>query len=235
VNGTLGAPGVHAERTSGPDGAAEVRWAPRVSRGKINRLYQLDAIGLVDGELIDEVGYALEARCRSILTVTDAQRGQVHCPRCARVGRTALIPHSGRPEETLNCAACGWSTTWDAYRKTYRRKQLNSGGALRAFQEYLDAFPRARTARKKMLAIDRLIHEFHYSLRDRPEEPTRPAGVNLIDGTMAQVIALLDRLAYGEGTAPETQVSRDRWRSGETRRRALWQSFAARRSDGVTG
>jgi len=55
--------------------------------------------------------------------------------------------------------------------------------------------PQARTPRDKALAIDRVIHEFHYSLRDQPDRPTRPAGVNLIVGDWQDVVAFLDELS----------------------------------------
>ena len=64
-------------------GAAAVRWAPRVPRAAVRRLYETDALGIVDEVQIDAVGYALYARCRSILQVTAAHAGRVVCPRCA--------------------------------------------------------------------------------------------------------------------------------------------------------
>jgi len=36
------------------------RWAPRLPPGKIQRLYELDALGIQDDYLVDEVGYALQ-------------------------------------------------------------------------------------------------------------------------------------------------------------------------------
>lgn len=222
------APHVPARASPAAAGAADVAWAPRVSRSRIHRLYALDALGVVDDELIDQVGFALEARCRSILAVHDAQRGQVHCPRCAREDQQQLIPHQGRLDETLRCAVCGWQCTWDEYRKTYRRKQLNSGGALPAFVAYLHRFRQATNPRQKMLAIDRLIHEYHFSLRDQPDLPTRPAGVNLIEGSMVEVIRLLEDLAYGPESAPELRATEATWRHNEQRRRALWASFQRR-------
>ncbi len=215
------------------DGAAEVHWAPRLSRARLRRLYQLDAIGVVDPELIDLVGHALEARCASILAVHDAQRGHVHCPLCARDDRTTLIerPMTHDPGTTLVCPACGWRTTWGAYRDTYHRKQLNAGGAHASFETYLHAFRGAIGPRQKMLAIDRLIHEFHYSLRAQPDLPTRPAGANLIDGSMTDVVAFLEELAYGVESAPraapatpETRTVAETWRENERRRRALWHA-----------
>ena len=50
---------------------AAPRWAPRVRRSKIRRLYETDALGIYDDELIDDVGYALLARCRSFLAASN--------------------------------------------------------------------------------------------------------------------------------------------------------------------
>ncbi|MBI5289694.1 MAG: hypothetical protein HY873_12045, partial [Chloroflexi bacterium] len=47
-------------------GADEIQWARRVKPEVIRRLYTRDAKGIVDEELIDEVGYAMYARCHSI-------------------------------------------------------------------------------------------------------------------------------------------------------------------------
>lgn len=217
-------------RLDGEDGAAEVRWAPRLSRAHLRRLYLLDSLGIVDDELINLVGYALEARCRSILDVHDAQRGRVHCPHCARAGTTTLIPHEKRREEVLRCRVCGWHTTWQAYQRTYQHKQLNSGGAFAAFAAFPHAFYQAYTPRQRMLAIDRLIHEFHFHiLRDQGAAPipTRSAGVNLIEGTMTEVVAFLDELAYGPGTVPEIHHTATQWKQHEQRRRALWAAAAS--------
>jgi hypothetical protein len=41
------------------------RWARRVEQEKIRRLYETDARGIVDDELIDEVGYAMSPAARA--------------------------------------------------------------------------------------------------------------------------------------------------------------------------
>ena len=51
------------------------QWARRVRKEKIARLYASDARGIVDAELIDEVGFGLLARCQSILDATAAAQG----------------------------------------------------------------------------------------------------------------------------------------------------------------
>ncbi|MGI6704943.1 MAG: hypothetical protein ACOX6S_01330 [Clostridia bacterium] len=38
-------------------------WAPKVNPNKIRRLYQQDAKGILDDELLDDVGYSLYGSC----------------------------------------------------------------------------------------------------------------------------------------------------------------------------
>jgi hypothetical protein len=61
------------------------RWAPRTPQAKIRWLYELDAQGITDEELIADVGYRLYSRCQSILAVT-------------RIWITKEVPFVGRPE-----------------------------------------------------------------------------------------------------------------------------------------
>ncbi len=184
---------------------AEIQWSRRIPKWQLRRLYESDAGGLLDEDLLDEVGYALLARCCDILKVEDAQHGHVHCARCDRQGVTTLIerPHArGDPRDILlTCPACGWQITWGEYHLSFKRKQLNPGGATDTFAAFVQHFPQARTPQAKMAAIDRLIHEFHYSYQPMPDLPTRPAGVNLIECQLEDVIAFLDELTFGSDTA----------------------------------
>jgi hypothetical protein len=194
-----------------------------VPRRKIERLYGSDAEGIYDEALIDDVGTTLWVRCRSILEIHEAKQGRVRCPRCARRSVDTYIPRqSGRArdprDEVLACPACGWQITWEDYTKSYKRKQLNAGGAVDVFQHYVDAYPRARTPREKMLAIDRLIHEFHYSLKNHPDQPTRPVAVNLIQGKLSDVEAFLDELTYGEAVPVKARDRRAAWRENRAAR-----------------
>jgi hypothetical protein len=115
-------------------------------------------------------------------------------------------------DELLTCPVCGWAVTWGEYHLSFKRKQVNSGGATTAFETFARRYPSARTPQEKMLAIDRLIHEFHYSYRDRPDLPTRPVGVNLIEGRVPDVVRFLDELTYGEGAPREAVENKDAWR-----------------------
>src|SRR5690242_418943 len=119
-----------AQEKSGED--IRPHWYPRVKQHLIRRLYENDAQGIVDEELIDEVGFALILRCRSILTVTEAHEGRVTCTRCG-----TMVAQHWVKEETMTCSKCGWKMTWGAYFKTYQGKQLHGGGAVFAFRSYV--------------------------------------------------------------------------------------------------
>ncbi len=180
------------------------RWAPRVTQREIRRLYETDAKGIYDEELIDEVGIGLLVRCESFLEANEACKGRVRCPSCSSV-----VLHTCGKDEILRCE-CGWRRPWGEYFETIRHKQLSGAEpVLEQFRKYSGEFPGARTPQEKMLAIDRLIHGFHRYCKTGG--PTRPVAVNLIEGRMKDVVAFLDRLAYSELSTPGTSEGRSRW------------------------
>lgn len=125
------------------DGAREIRWARRVHPDLIRRLYTLDAKGIVDEDLINEVGYAMLARCEAIRTATRAHFGRATCPRCrSQVRRRDDDMRRWGKDDPLVCE-CGWATTWGAYHKTYKGKQLVGGGAYPMFRAFIDRWPQA--------------------------------------------------------------------------------------------
>jgi hypothetical protein len=146
---------------------------------------------------VQDVALALYLRCQSILAATEAHEGRAACPRCG-----GKIPHDWDKRALLRCPGCGWQATWGAYFKTYQDKDLHGGGAVFAFRAYVDEYPKAESARLRWLLVDRLIHVFHHELRGTP---TRPAACNLLAGKWSEVEALLNDLAYGEGSAPEVK------------------------------
>ena len=168
----------------------------------IRRLYETDAKGIYDEDLIDEVGYGLLARCESFITANRARAGELPCPRCARPVRRA---------ELMRCP-CGWELCWADYFKTMQHKQLSGAEpVLKQFEDFVNAFPSARTPQEKVMLIDRLIHGFHWYLKDKVNSPTRPVAVNLIEGRMGEVVAFLDSLSYSEKTAPGIRTNLAEW------------------------
>lgn len=83
-------------------------WAPRLRKGQIEQLYQSCGQGLLDEELIDEVGFSLYSRCISMLQVKEAMLGKPPCPSCgapAQVDWDATTPFA-------RCLACDWTCPW---------------------------------------------------------------------------------------------------------------------------
>ena len=62
-----------------------------------------------------------------------------------------------------------------------------------------------------MILIDQLIHAFHQGIREGM--PHRAAANNLIEGSHREVVAFLDRLAYGDGSTPGIQEMREEWQA----------------------
>jgi ribosomal protein L37AE/L43A len=190
------------------DGVSKIKWASKVDPTKIRRLYQRDAQGIVDEALINEVAYGFYARCKSILTVTEASHGRIQCPVCDQL----ILRESYDKDQVIRCPNCDWAVTWGAYKRTYKQKQLHGGNAVSVFRAFVQALPKTRDPREKMLLIDRIIHACHKSIKDEEIKYLRPVAVNLIKGSLQQVIDLLEELAYGPGSIPGRQSRHSTWR-----------------------
>jgi hypothetical protein len=193
-------------------------WAPRVKPYLIRRLYESDAQGRLDEELVDEVGWALYSRCDSFLQAVAAHQGRVICPVCGNP-----VFHRRQANVRMRCAACGWECTVRAYLETLKNQQLSGGPEVAAlFQDYIDKFPTAKDPPEKMVLIDRLIHGFHHFLTSG--RTRRPVGINLIDGHIEFVLDFLDHLSYGPGSTAGTQETHAAWREN------IYSPRASRRS-----
>jgi hypothetical protein len=193
------------------------RWAPRVKRRDIRRLYETDARGIYDEDLIDEVGYGLLARCESFIAAVEAVSGRAACPLCSQV-----VEHSCGKDEVLKCD-CGWELGWGEYFGTIQHRQLSGAEpVIDQFREFIAVFTRADTLPGKMLAIDRLIHGFHWFLKKGT--PTRPVAVNLIEGKLSDVVAFLDRLTYSERSTPGTSENYAEWNENIEANREWYRS-----------
>jgi hypothetical protein len=182
-----------------------IRWAPKVSRAKINRLYQTDARGVMDEALIDDVGMALLDRCESVLTVS---RAQARCPRCGTIFTIGWGPHA---DPNVVCPAdCGWQTTVEAWHRSWRHQDLIGVRAAKAFEHYETHYPLARTPQQKMVLIDGLIHAFHQGII--VGSPHRSAANNLIEGSYRDVLTFLDALTYGAESTAGLRENHAAWR-----------------------
>ena len=176
-----------------------VKWCKKIPQRLISNLYNQTALGIFDDELVDEVGYWLYVRCKSIISVTIAYEKEVlPCPnRCG--ADIPLINDSF-------CCSCGFNVTWDDFRKSYKGEQLYAANALPIFVTYFNDFPKMKTYSEKLICIDVLIHSFHiknsyhknldsYNPEDDDVEVNRPTGANLIEGSLKEVVLFLDKLS----------------------------------------
>ena len=157
---------------------SEITWSPRISLAKIRELYLQEARGDCDVDLIEEVGFGLYARCAAIQEFTEACAGRVRCKRCAAQGKTTLIERTNmKPAALLRCPVCGWQVRWRVYKAESERVdgQLTEGHAGEAFRRYLARWPQCTSREEKILAIDRLIHEFHWILLKDQARPAQQA------------------------------------------------------------
>ena len=171
-----------------------IKWAPRVSQKQIRRLYETDARGIVDEDLINDVGISLLARCESIRRVTEQC-----CPECGdRLNDPG--PWDDR-RRVLRCTVCGWKGSWHHYNRSHSGGQrLNGGRGYSAFLAYLREYPACRSPQQKILCIDRLVDAIHQSVN---VADNLPAAHNVIGGTQSQIRDLLDSLAYGDDARRE--------------------------------
>ena len=182
--------------------SALISWAPRVSREKILQLYQEVADGINDQELIDDVAYSFSYRCSDMVRFTE---GRFACPQCHEE-----LPYPHTRGNDLHCGTCGWQMPWKEHSKTYQNKQLTVNTD--APRRFMHDLRECKSPQEKVILIDSLIHTCHESIRRGIKYYTRPLAVNLIEGTMSQVIAFLENLPYGPGSSPEMSQQLAGWR-----------------------
>lgn len=183
----------------------KIYWYPKLRQAKIRQLYRNDALGAVDEELVEEVGFSLFQRCRSIQLVT---RREVECPRCGTAfpmcaaGTWKLLPGV----QSCPTPGCGWETTAEQWHASWENRDLLGTAARQAVETYLHDYPQAKTPQERMVCIDQLIHSFHISLRTG--KAGRSFGNNLIEGSHNEVVGFLDRLS-----ATPDGVDKEEWRA----------------------
>lgn len=197
---------------------ADIQWNAKVPQAKIWQLYENDARGLADDQLVDEVGFALYARCQSILLV---HAHEVRCAHCDQTFATGWQWHKRFDTMVIRCPHCqAWEITGKQYRESIQVENLAASNALPAFQTFVERYPRTIASRERMLLIDRLIHEFHYAISRMPDgslrrnpQPHASSASNLIEGSHDQVVAFLDNLTYGDASTSNFQATQVEWRT----------------------
>ena len=171
----------------------DFKWARRLSKNDIYRLYKSEASGLLNEELLDEVGIGFYSRCKTIKQVTERL-----CPDCSKVIQNAF--DGNNPDRQISCQKCQWISKWKYYHRSFKTDRIHGGRAYRYFLAYLDEYPLCKTARDKILVIDRLMHYLHEDIDD--ERSVTPAAMNLVKGKRNEIREFIESLAYS-GNMPE--------------------------------
>lgn len=162
------------------------KWCKKVSRNDLLKLYKSDAMGMLDEELLEDIGLTLYDRCKTSREIYDLMEiGKIKCMECGEI-----LSGPG----VLSCK-CGRVYTYHAYRKSYREDNMPRGAASAVFDRFVTDWERAGSPQEKMRQIDNLVHEFH--MAEISGTRGRPVGINLIQGTKKQIVELLCELARG--------------------------------------
>ncbi len=183
------------------------RWAPRLTKEQIRKLYTACGKGILDAELIDDAGFSLYARCESMLEVDKAVFGKPICPKCE-----TAVEKKGAEPSMLICPVCAWKCPEKIYHKTYKHKNLSPGGMKGFITVFVGKFKKTHSHAERLVLIDTLIHQFHWA-----SGSGRPAAVNFIEGTMKDIMPFLDSLSYGDKIPADIKQKRAEWRK-------LWQN-----------
>jgi hypothetical protein len=83
------------------------------------------------------------------------------------------------------------------------------GGAVAFHEEFVERFPLTRSPRERLLAIDRLIHCFHWEL---VQNPGRSASRELVYARNTnELLTFLDSLTCGDGSTPGLREGKADW------------------------
>lgn len=173
--------------TTDPAKLNRFRWPPKASRRDLVRLYRGEAQGVLDEELLDEIGYTFYTRCKQggeIRALMD--KGRLVCHHCG-----ALLSPTGYASVTP--CACGYAYTYREYRRSCNAASMPGGRAAPLFHRFAQKWPGCKNSGDKMLLIDWLIHECHVTVMSG--EKGRSVCMNLIEGTHAQIKEMLEALA----------------------------------------
>jgi len=187
-----------------------IRWAPRVRTDHLIALYESNASGLLDADLVDEIGWRLWDRLCDVIRVSS---GKVRCPVCQSEFQVRVPAES--PDTIKTCPACGWRVTAREWHKSWEHQGLNGNCA--EFEHFVRSYPAATTSSQRMILIDAAVHALHVSVRD--DLPGNFAARNFLEGSRPKIVALLEELADGPGSAI-AEGARQRWEDARKRYRA---------------
>ncbi len=210
----------------------KIVWSERVSPQKIHRLFESDAQGMLNEDLLNEVGYGMYACCQDNLELAEANRGRVKCRNCGSIILRKIVDGKFDRSEVLHCERCSWKVAL----KDYHPSLLRAAPAPpyepeQVYRSFVHEWPLARSASEKLLLIDRLIHKWHIHYRD----VGWPLGTSVVKATAAQMIDLLEGLACAPGSPKERVQIRQVWLARLEAKRMRPDLEAAARDLGIKG
>jgi hypothetical protein len=188
-----------------------IKWALRVSPEKIRRLYISDAKGIIDNDLLQEVGISFYARAESIIAINKIHTQEVvKCPICR---------NDVHKSDNKYLCECGWVIGSKELHQTYKGQQATGLSIIEFAKKFIrDWNGAANNPNKQMMAIDFLIHRFHWEMM---QKPTRPVAVNYIDGTMTKITDLILELAYSDDITKKE--NRKEWLENKKLADEIWR------------
>ena len=176
------------------------KWHKKVSRNDLLRLYQSESKGMIDDELLDDIGLTFYMRCKQAKEVREyMDKGYIQCLHCdevlkvpGKVSSTASIVRGGNNLPII--CKCGYAYTYREYRRSCNAVNMPGGRAEPIFENFLQKWPGCKDTKSKMFLIDWLVHECHVTLMSGARG--RSVCVNLIEGTLKQISDLIMKLAY---------------------------------------
>jgi hypothetical protein len=210
----------------------KVQWSRRVPPYKVHLLYENDAKGILDEDLLNDVGYGIYACCQDLLERGDASRGRVKCRNCNNLIIRPLINGQFANLNVIRCSLCGWEVACKDYHQSCLRKRpAPPYEPEEIFKQYAEQWPLASSPREKLLLIDRLIHEWHIHYIT----VGWPLGTSVIQATARQMVDLLERLGYGYESSNELKRTRMLWMSRLKVRRSKLDLKEVARELGIEG
>jgi len=184
-----------------PEKLNKFNWHKKVSRNDLLKLYQGESKGMIDTDLLDDIGLTFYMRCKQAKEVRESmEKGLIVCHHCGAVLKGKRVSPSGSAliknddnGKLINCE-CGYSYTYREYRRNCNSVNMPGGRATPVFDDFLHKWPGCKDTKSKMLLIDWLVHECHVTLMSGAKG--RSVCVNLIEGSLKQITDLILKLAY---------------------------------------
>ena len=195
----------------------KIKWSERLPLHKLRQLYVSEAERRLDEDLLEDVAVTLYLRCKDIIAVDRARHGEIRCPFCYAQTKDEIYIQVQKNETTqkwldnLKCPRCGGEFSYAEFIECHRKKQLSIGAAGEAFRRFAGEYERPAEPRIRMLQIDRLIHEFHYALKAKPDCPTRSVGPNLLSATLTESMKFLNELSGIVDGNLNLKTNADKW------------------------